>query len=268
MPRRLPACPAALTALLSLANLAGCATAQNPKDPLEPFNRKVYQFNETIDRLALKPVAKGYRAAVPVPVRGGVTNVFRNFRDVTTAVNNLLQLKVGTAISDVARVAVNSTVGILGVFDVASRVGLEKHDEDFGQTLGRWGVPDGPDLVLPLFGPSNVRDSVGWIGDFYTDPEFYLITESPATWIFFTTRVVNVRANLLEAERLLDGVALDRYSFLREAYLQRRRNLIYDGNPPPESTPGTDAPRRKTLRELEEELGLDPDEPATTPAEP
>src|SRR5687767_2673213 len=167
MPRRLPAC---LAALLSVLVLSGCATARNPKDPLEPLNRSVYQFNQTIDRLALKPVAKGYRAAVPVPVRGGLTNVFGNFRDVTTAVNNLLQLKVSTAASDVARVAVNSTVGILGVFDVASRIGLSKHDEDFGQTLGRWGVPDGPYLVLPLFGPSNARDSVGLIGDYFTDP--------------------------------------------------------------------------------------------------
>lgn len=258
--------PARLSLLRTLAMLAvivlsGCATAKNPQDPLEPLNRGIYKFNETVDRLALKPVAKGYRAVVPPPVRGGVTNFFGNFRDVTTAINNALQLKIDVAFADVARVAVNSTVGILGVFDVASRIGLEKHEEDFGQTLGRWGFPDGPYLVLPILGPSNVRDAVGWVGDYYTDPEFYLITESPETWIALGTRIVNVRANLLEAERLLEQAALDRYAFLREAYLQRRRSLIYDGNVPGNEPTGQEQPRRKTLRELEEELELDPIEP-------
>ena len=144
MPAPMPPSHAALLAFATLgwaATLPGCATAKNPKDPLEALNRSTYEFNQTLDRYALKPAAKGYRKVVPTPVRGGITNVFGNFRDVTSAINNLLQFKVGTALSDVGRVAVNSTVGIFGVFDVASRVGLDKHDEDFGQTLGVWGVP-------------------------------------------------------------------------------------------------------------------------------
>ena len=254
-------------ALVSLLLVSGCATGKNPKDPLESFNRGVYEFNETIDRYAVKPVAKGYKAVVPVPLRGGVTNFFGNFRDVTTAINNLLQLKVGTGIRDVGRVAVNTTAGLFGVFDVATRIGLEKHEEDFGQTLGFYGVPDGAYLVLPLFGPSTVRDSVGLIGDYFTDPEFYLVQERPWTWVVFGTRLVNVRANLLEAERVLDQAALDRYAFLRDAYLQRRRNLIRDGNLPSPQQDG-EGTRRKTLREMEEELDLGPDEPGTPPAKP
>jgi phospholipid-binding lipoprotein MlaA len=246
----------------------GCATARNPRDPLEPLNRTVYQFNEAVDKAVLKPVAKGYRAVVPMPVRSGVTNVFGNFRDVTSAVNNLLQLKVPRAASDVGRVAVNSTVGILGFFDVASRIGLEKHDEDFGQTLGHWGIVDGPFLMLPFLGPSNFRDAVGLAGDYFTDPEFYLFNHAPESYVVFGTRVVNLRANLLELEGVLDQAALDRYAFLRDAYLQRRRNQIYDGNPPDTSgEPG--APRRKTLKEMEEELGLDePEEESDTPGAP
>ncbi len=251
--------------LIMVASMTtGCATARNPRDPLESLNRGVYEFNEALDKVVLKPVAKGYRAVVPPPVRGGVTNFFGNFRDVTSAVNNLLQLKLPRAASDAGRVAVNSTVGILGIFDVASRLGLEKHDEEFGQTLGHWGLPSGPYLVLPLFGPSTARDTVGLIGDYFTDPEFYLITRAPTTYVVFGTRVVNARANLLAVERIFDQAALDRYAFLRDAYLQRRRNQIYDGNPP-ETQIEDDAPRRKTLKELEEELGLDP-EPEPPPS--
>jgi phospholipid-binding lipoprotein MlaA len=271
MPAPMPPSHAALLAFATLgwaATLSGCATAKNPKDPLEELNRSTYEFNQTVDRYALKPAAKGYRKVVPTPVRGGITNVFGNFRDVTSAINNLLQFKVGTALSDVGRVALNSTVGIFGVFDVASRVGLEKHDEDFGQTLGVWGVPEGPYIVLPLFGPSSARDSVGLIGDYFTDPEFYLVIDSPENWIIFGTRIVNLRANLLEAERLLDQAALDRYAFLRDAYLQRRRSQVLDGNLPRDEGKGGEAPRRKTLRELEEELELEPMEPDTAPDEP
>ena len=243
----------------------GCATARDPRDPLEPLNRGIYQFNETLDKAVLRPVAKGYRAVVPTPVRGGVTNVFGNFRDVTSAVNNLLQLKVPRAVSDVGRVAVNSTIGILGVFDVASRIGLEKHNEDFGQTLGYWGIVDGPFLMLPFLGPSNFRDTVGLAGDYFTDPEFYLFNHAPESYVVFGTRVVNLRANLLAIEGVLDQAALDRYAFLRDAYLQRRRNQIYDGSPP-DASGEEGAPRRKTLKEMEEELGLD--EPAEEPEAP
>jgi len=245
--------------------LGGCATARNPRDPLEPLNRAVYSVNEAFDTVALKPAAYIYRGAVPIPVRGGITSFFGNFRDVTTAINNLLQFKLKAAASDVGRIAINSTVGILGVFDVASRVGLQKHEEDFGQTLAHWGVGDGPYLMLPLLGPSTVRDTIGWAGDYFTDPEFYLFTEPPTDWIVFTTRIVNVRANLLPADRLLEQTT-DRYVFLREAYLQRRLNLIYDGNLPGGPTGGTGAPSRKTLKQMEEEFELD--EPARQPAPP
>jgi phospholipid-binding lipoprotein MlaA len=248
-----------LRALLLIASLlGGCANAGNPKDPLEPLNRNIYEFNRVVDNVALKPVAKGYKAAVPPPVRGGVNNFFGNFRDVTTAVNNLLQLKLNKALSDVGRVALNSTVGLFGVFDVATRLGLDRHDEDFGQTLGYWGVQDGPFLMLPFLGPSTARDTVGLIGDYLTDPEFYLIEGSPENWLVFGTRVVSVRANLLEADRLLDQAAIDRYAFLRDAYLQRRHSLIHDGDHPPGGGEGS----RKSLKELEEELGVD--EPPTT----
>lgn len=249
----------------------GCATARNPDDPLEPLNRKVFQFNEAVDKAVTRPVAQGYRAVVPPPVRGGITNFFGNFRDVTTAVNNLLQLKVPRAASDLGRIAINSTLGILGFFDVASRLGLEKHDEDFGQTLGHWGVQPGPYLMLPLLGPSTARDTVGLIGDYFTDPEFYLFNSSPESYIVFGVRVINLRANLLAVEGVLDQAGLDRYAFLRDAYLQRRRNQVYDGNPP-ELRQEDGAPRHKTLKELEEELDLDDHDAGTempaAPAEP
>lgn len=246
--------PTSSLLLLIALPLAGCASARNPVDPLEPLNRKVYEFNRVVDDAAIKPAAKGYKAAVPPPLRGGVTNFFGNFRDVTTAVNNLLQLKLNKAFSDAGRVALNSTVGLFGIFDVATRVGLEKHDEDFGQTLGYWGVGDGPYLVLPILGPSTVRDSVGLIGDYFTDPEFYFIHDAPETWLALGTRFINVRANLLEADRLLDQAAIDRYAFLRDAYLQRRHSLIRDGAPA--SAPGGQS-GHKSLKEMEEEFGVD-----------
>jgi phospholipid-binding lipoprotein MlaA len=244
---------------------AGCATGRNPRDPLEPLNRKVYQFNDALDKAVTKPVAKGYRAVVPIPVRGAITNFFGNFRDVTTAVNNLLQLKVPRAGSDLGRILINSTVGILGFFDVASRIGLEKHDEDFGQTLGHYGLGPGPFVMLPFLGPSTARDTVGLIGDYFTDPEFYLFNHTPESYIAFGTRVINLRANLLAVEGVLDQGALDRYAFLRDAYLQRRRNQVYDGNPPELQDEGG-APHRKTLKEMEEELDLD--EPDASPNPP
>ena len=243
-------------ALCVLAVVGGCASAGDPRDPLEPFNRGVYRFNESVDKAVLKPAARGYNAVVPPPVRGGVTNFFDNFRDVTTAVNNLLQAKFASAAKDIGRVAINSTVGILGVFDVASRLGLERHNEDFGQTLGVWGVKSGPYLVLPILGPSTVRDTVGLVGDYFTDPEFYLFQHSPESYVVGGVRIVNVRANLLDSEKLFEAAAMDKYTFLRDAYLQRRRSLIYDGRPPDGYLEGS-SPNRKTLKELEDELDLE-----------
>lgn len=239
---------------------AGCATGHDPRDPLEPVNRSIYKFNEAVDKAVVKPVAVGYTKAVPLPVRSGVTNFFSNFRDVTVAINNLLQGKFSSAASDLGRIAVNSTVGILGVFDVASRLGLEKHNEDFGQTLGHWGVGDGAYLMLPFLGPSTTRDAVGWVGDYFTDPEFYLFTGSPENWIAFGTRFVNLRANLLDSEELFDAAAVDRYAFLRDAYLQRRHTLIEDGKV---DTLRPEVHRHKTFKEMEEEF--DQDEPPPKP---
>jgi phospholipid-binding lipoprotein MlaA len=241
-------------ALLVLAVVSGgCATARDRVDPLEPANRAIYQFNEHFDRVFLKPAAILYQTVTPPPVRGGVTNVFGNFRDFTTAVNDLLQFKVSDALSDAGRVLVNSTVGIFGIFDVATRIGLKKHNEDFGQTLAAWGTPDGPYLVLPLLGPSTTRDAVGLIGDYVTDPEFFLFTESPANSIALVTRIVSVRSDLLESEKIFNAAAIDRYAFLRDAYLQRRHNMINDAQPPKGTEPGS-ARHRKTLKEMEEEL--------------
>jgi phospholipid-binding lipoprotein MlaA len=252
--RFLPSCALSSLALIALVVLvSGCATAHDPRDPLEPMNRSIYQFNDHFDRVVLKPAAIAYSTVTPPPVQGGITNVFGNFRDVTTAFNNLLQGKFSAGASDVGRVLVNSTVGIFGVFDVASRIGLQKHSEDFGQTLAVWGTPDGPYLVLPILGPSTTRDASGLIVDYLTDPEFYLFREEPANNLVLITRVVSVRADLLQGEQLFNAAAIDRYSFLRDAYLQRRHALINDA-----LAPKGGAPHRKTLKEMEEELDAEP----------
>jgi len=251
-------------ALLSLcATLAGCATGPNPHDPYEPFNRSVFKFNDAIDSAITKPVAEGYKAITPPPVRTGVTNFFGNFLDVQTAINDLLQAKVSHAATDVGRVLINSTIGFFGVFDVATRLGLPKRTKDFGQTLAVWGWRKSTYLVLPFFGPSTARDGVGLIGDYFTDPEFWIFRKPPGNYVVFGVRVVNFRANLLGADQFFEAAAVDRYSFLRDAYLQLRRNQIYEGNPPPDDTGQT--PRRKTLEEQEKELELDEPVPAPPP---
>ncbi len=221
--------------LLSLALLGGCASTKNPRDPLEPLNRAVYQLNDGLDKVVLKPVATVYKTVLPQFVRTGITNFYNNLYDVLTALNNLLQGKVGDAVSDVGRIVVNTTVGLAGFIDVATEVGLEKHKEDFGQTLGRWGISSGPYLQIPFFGPSSFRDGVGSAVDFKLDP-IYLIWRNHmrtrnSVW---GLHIINLRANLLDSTKILDEAALDPYEFQRDAYLQRRRNLVYDGNPPPE----------------------------------
>jgi phospholipid-binding lipoprotein MlaA len=267
MTGRMPALPCAwrFTAPLTVcAVLAGCAAGPNPIDPYESSNRKVFKFNDAVDNAVTKPIAKGYKAITPVPIRSGVTNFFGNFLDVQTAINELFQAKVSRAASDTGRVLINSTIGFFGVFDVASRLGLEKHNEDFGQTLAVWGWKKSTYLVLPFFGPSTTRDGVGLIGDYFTDPEFWIFNNPPTNWLVFGLRVVNSRGNLLGADQFFDTAAVDRYAFLRDGYLQLRRNQIYDGEPPTDDSAG--APRRKTLEEQERELELD--EPAPAPAKP
>ena len=218
---------------VAVAILGGCATGRDPRDPFEPVNRGIYEFNETVDKALLKPVAQGYRFVIPQFIRSSVSNFFSNLNDVVVALNNLLQGKFTAAYSDLGRVAINSTLGVLGLFDVASEAGIEKHDEDFGQTLGYWGMQDGPFVMLPFFGPSNARDAVGRIADYYSDPLTYVEKIRVRNWMW-GTRIVNRRAELLDASTVLQTAALDPYEFVRDAYLQRRRNLIHDGNPPPD----------------------------------
>jgi phospholipid-binding lipoprotein MlaA len=219
-----------------LALLTGCASVppgagKDPRDPLEAFNRQVFEFNEGLDAILLKPLAIVYDTVLPNPVQDCLSSGFSNLREPSNAINNLLQGKVKESVSDVCRFAVNTTIGLLGCFDVASRMGLEKHREDFGQTLGVWGLGQGPFLVLPLFGPNTVRDTAGLGVESVFDVNFWLDDVAVRNTIF-AVRTVNLRAELLKAEALISGAALDKYTFVRDGYLQRRRNLVYDGNPP------------------------------------
>ena len=245
-------------ALLSLVLLGGCASTKNPRDPLEPLNRAVYHLNDGLDKVVLKPVATAYKTVLPQFVRTGITNFYNNLYDVLTALNNLLQGKVGDAVSDVGRIVVNTTVGLAGFIDVATEVGLEKHKEDFGQTLGRWGINSGPYLQVPFLGPSSFRDSVGSAVDFKLDPIRLIwrnhIRTRNSVWALY---IINLRANLLDSTKILDEAALDPYEFQRDAYLQRRRNLVYDGNPPPEKD-DEDIPELKTKPRAETDEPVKP----------
>ncbi|MCB1802547.1 MAG: VacJ family lipoprotein [Gammaproteobacteria bacterium] len=213
--------------------ITGCATGPDadPRDPLEEYNRAAHSFNDLLDEAILKPLAGGYAYITPDPVDRGVTNFFDNLRDVRSAINNLLQLKIGRAFSDVGRVAINSTIGILGLMDVASNMNLPSYKEDFGQTLGVWGMDSGPYIVLPLFGPSTARDGVGLVADWYTDPLTYMHDDG---WQMGLRglNIVDTRSDLMNASRVVDQGALDPYAFIRDAYLQRRESLVHDGMPP------------------------------------
>jgi len=222
-----------LLAAVQAGVLGGCASSGSAKDPAEGFNRAMFAFNEGLDTVVIKPVAKGYDAAMPIPARTGVGNFFGNIADIFIAVNDLLQGKPSDAGSDVGRFLVNSTAGILGFIDVASEMGLDKHEEDFGQTFGRWGAESGAYVVLPFFGPRTVRDTGGLVLDVATDPVSN-IRHVPTRNSFVALRIVNDRAALLPADKVIEEAALDKYAYVRDAYLQRRRNLVYDGNPPRE----------------------------------
>lgn len=223
-----------LTAALLLALAAGCATVPgppNPRDPWEGYNRGMYAFNDGVDKAVLKPVAQGYQKVVPGFMQEGVQNFFGNLADLGIGLNNILQGKVVDGLSDIGRFGVNTVMGVAGLWDVASPMGLDKHNEDFGQTLGRWGVPPGPYLVLPLFGPSTLRDAPAR----YVDPQFFQgrwIDSTGWTYSLFVLDITRTRAGLLKAGDILDEAALDRYTFTRDAWLQRRRHLVYDGRPP------------------------------------
>lgn len=224
-----------LAALALVLVLAGCATTSggDPRDPWEGLNRKTFEFNDAVDRAVMKPVAEAYVKVTPQPVRTGVSNFFGNIEDVNTSLNNLLQGKVHEGLSDLGRFMTNTIFGVAGLFDVASPLGLEKHYEDFGQTLGWWGTPPGPYLVLPLLGPSTARDAPARA----VDPQWYYshaIDNDRVYWSLWALEKVRTRADLLKAETVLEQAALDRYTFVRDAWLQRRRNQVFDGNPPRE----------------------------------
>lgn len=226
-----------LALILGLAALLGaCATPNgepHPRDPWEGYNRAMFEFNDVLDRNVAKPVAEGYRAVTPDTIQTGVSNFFSNLDDVTVFANDLLQGKFSDAARDFSRVYVNTIVGLLGFIDVASAIGLEKNNEDFGQTLAVWGVPEGPYFVLPFLGPSTLRDTAGWAGDRQTNPISYVEPEH-AQWQLDLGDVLETRARLLDAEDVLQDAQFGRYELIRDAYLDRREFLIFDGNPPQE----------------------------------
>ena len=223
-----------LVAFSLVVSMVGCASIPagvppSPDDPWEPFNRSVFEFNEGLDKYVLKPVVSGYRFVLPEFIREGIYNFFSNYNDIYTALNNLLQGKPDYAFNDLMRVVVNTTMGLGGLIDLATPGGLEKHKEDFGQTFGVWGIPSGPYVVLPFFGPSSVRDTFGTVADLETDYLFKYIPNVGLRNSLTGLRVVNARNTYYEAGDLLDGAAIDKYSFLRDAYIQRRKYQINEG---------------------------------------
>lgn len=216
---------------LLLVSTSGAVADESSHDPYEGFNRSMFAVNEVVDKYAAKPVAQVYDAALPLPVKAGVGNFFGNVGDLWIGVNNALQGKFANAGSDLGRLAINLTLGIFGLFDVASELGLDKHDEDFGQTLAVWGVGDGPYLFWPIIGPRNVRDTAGWAADLYVDPVGNVDPVAVRNSLV-GLRFVDLRASLLPADKVIDEAALDKYSYIRDAYMQRRRNQIFDGRPP------------------------------------
>jgi phospholipid-binding lipoprotein MlaA len=221
---------AALLVFLSLF-FAGCATAPNAKkdarDPLERVNRASYKVTDVVDRAVLKPVAKGYKAVAPQFVETGVSNFFSNLGQPTVIVNDFLQAKFKDGVSDTGRFLLNTTLGIAGLWDPASGIGLEKHDEDFGQTLGKWGVPSGPYLFIPLYGPSTLRDGPAALVDVYTDPTHY-VERDAYRYTLYGMNLIDTRARLLETDQTLENT-FDRYAFVRNAFLQRREYQVTDG---------------------------------------
>jgi phospholipid-binding lipoprotein MlaA len=236
-------------AALALSLLGGCATTPggDPRDPLEGFNRSVFSFNEAVDNAVLKPVATGYQKVVPQFVRTSVDNFFANLGDAWSAVNLVLQAKPQPALETGMRFVFNSTLGLGGLFDIAGDAGMERRTEDFGQTLGRWGVGPGPYLVLPILGPSTVRDTGALALDFQAAPAAWFQERRDQVGVS-VLQVISTRARLLSATRTIDDIALDKYLLIRDGFLVRRRNQVYDGNPPEEPEPpeeGSETPPPK-----------------------
>jgi len=244
MSNRYPAAGRALShggALLVLLALFGCTSTaemiREDRDPFEGYNRFMFKVNDSVDKAVLKPVAQGYDAITPPLLDDGITNVFNNLGGVVVVVNDILQAKFGQAVEDTTRVVYNTVFGIGGFFDVATHMGLPKNNEDFGQTLGRWGVGEGYYLVLPLLGPSTTRDVWRIPVDGLFNPNrliqgFGPVSADQTQLALRVLEIVDTRAGLLSLERTFDAAAIDPYSFQRSAYLQRRRNLVFDGNPP------------------------------------
>ena len=227
-------------AILVTFFMFGCASQQN-KDPLEGLNRSVYKFNDVVDKAALKPIAQGYQAIAPTPVQTGVNNFFKNIRDVVTLVNELFQFKFKQAANTTGRVALNTTVGVLGIFDVHSKSGGVRTKEDFGQTLGYYGFDSGAYLVLPIFGPSSTRDGIGFVTDaFFFDPIGY-INDDTTKWTTIALAIVDKRADLMEEIDIRDK-AFDPYAYMRDSYLQNRENLVKDGADDPNAIRGYTIP--------------------------
>lgn len=227
-----------LMAVLMLAVTAGCASlpaghAVDPRDPWERYNRAVFELNDNVDRAVIKPAAEIYRDYVPDLVQTGLRNFFGNLRDVIITVHQLLQAKPADAGVSAGRFVVNTTIGVLGLADPASGMGLAKTNEDFGQTFGRWGVGPGPYFVLPLLGPSTIRDTVGTVADFSFDPIGSVFEQSAARNIVYGLIALDRRKDLLDAQSTIEALSFDRYSGVRDAWLARRRSLVYDGDPPP-----------------------------------
>lgn len=225
-----------LLTIATVALLVGCAPTnellRDDPDPFESYNRAMFAFNDAADKAVFKPVAQAYQTVLPDPVITSVTNFFSNLNDVVVLINDLLQFKLHQAAMDSSRIVFNTTFGVLGLFDVASRMELPKHNEDFGQTLGFWGFGEGYYIVLPLLGPSTVRDTFGLVGNFYTNPVTWATDSDAVEWSLWGLDLINRRAGLLRIERALADSQIDPYAFQRSAYLQQRRNLVYDGNPP------------------------------------
>lgn len=242
--------------LLAALLVTGCASLpegkRDPRDRFERFNRSVFSFNQGLDRHVAQPVAKAYVKVTPAPVRTGISNFLGNLSYPVVIVNDLLQAKPLPFVKDTARLVVNTTVGIGGLFDPATRLGLEANNEDFGQTLGRWGVPPGPYLVLPLLGPSDVRDGFGRVVDHFTEPKTYMSNQA-VSWGLTGLDLLDSRAATLQATEVMNR-AFDPYAFMRNAYLQRRLFLVHDGDVPDEpeaddsqaDAPTDDAPANGT----------------------
>ena len=234
-------------ALAVAAALAGCQTIREGRggpgqklDPWENWNRKVFKFNEDVDHAFLIPVATAYTDVVPQPVRRSVSNFFNNFADAWSAINNMLQGKIALGFEDATRVGTNTLFGLFGILDVASEMGLEHHYEDFGQTLGRWGVGAGAYVVLPILGPSSVRDAIALPVDWQATPTAFF-DERSAKIGMTVLQILNTRSALLGATRVIDDISLDKYTFVRDAYLQRRRSLVFDGDVPETPSPPDEA---------------------------